>query len=134
MLSSIEDKTFSRTDRLRGQEQGLQNMSLKTPPLALAISGGVNNTRLEAKAKDTKHPRPRTDPLEAMDRNARDQGPRTQVFSKKRSSKEFFWRFQKKALQKCFSGNLQLKKTKKVFANFPQSYWRFPTKFQRFKK
>ena len=29
---------------------------------------------------------------------------------------------------------LQLRKTKKVFANFPQSFWCFPTKFQRFKK
>ena len=50
-----------------------------------------------------KHPRPRTafprtDPLEAKDRNARSQGPRTQpqvVFKKK------------KGLQKFFSGNLQ---------------------------
>ena len=56
------------------------------------IRGGVENTRLEAKAKDTKNPRPRprtafprTDSLEAKDRNARGQGPRTQpqVFSKK---------------------------------------------------
>ena len=55
---------------------------------------GVEDTRLEANAKDTKeNPRPRTglprtDPLEAKNRNARgqDQGPRTQaqVFSKKK--------------------------------------------------
>ena len=57
--------------------------------------GGVEDTRLEAKAKDTKkNPRPRprtafprTDTLEAKDRNARGQGqrPRTQaqVLSKK---------------------------------------------------
>ena len=40
---------------------------------------------------------PRTEPLEAKDRNARDQGPRTQpqVF------------FKKKGLQKSFSDNLQ---------------------------
>ena len=40
---------------------------------------------------------PRTDPIEAKDRNARGQGPRTQprVFSKK------------KGIQKSFSGNLQ---------------------------
>ena len=69
--------------------------------------GGVEDPRLEAKAKDTKkNPRPRprtafprTDPLEAKDRNARGQGqgPRTQpqVFS------------EKKGLQKSFSGNLQ---------------------------
>ena len=29
---------------------------------------------------------------------------------------------------------LQLRKTKKVFANFPRGFWRFPTKLQRFKK
>ena len=45
---------------------------------------GVEDTRLEAKAKDTKNPRPRTafprtEPLEAKDRNARGQGPRTQA-------------------------------------------------------
>ena len=47
------------------------------------IRGGVENTRLEAKVKDTKNLRPRTvfprtDPLEAKDRNAGGQGPRTQ--------------------------------------------------------
>ena len=29
---------------------------------------------------------------------------------------------------------LQVRKTKKVFANFPRGFWRFPTKFQPFKK
>ena len=29
---------------------------------------------------------------------------------------------------------LQLRKAKKVFANFPWGFWRFPTKFRRFKK
>ena len=29
---------------------------------------------------------------------------------------------------------LQLRKTKKVLANFPRGFWRFPTKFQRFKR
>ena len=29
---------------------------------------------------------------------------------------------------------LQVRKTKKVFANFPRGFWRFPTKFQLFKK
>ena len=28
---------------------------------------------------------------------------------------------------------LQLRKTKKVLANFPRGFWHFPTKFQRFK-
>ena len=61
----------------------------------IAIRGGVENARPEAKAKAKD-----TDPLEAKDRNARGQGqvPRTQpqVFFKK-----------KKGLQKFFSGNLQ---------------------------
>ena len=66
--------------------------------------GGVKDTRLEA--KDTKkNPRPRTalprtDPLKAKDRNARDQGqrPRTQaqVFSEKKGLKEFFQAISKK--------------------------------------
>ena len=65
----------------------------------LTSGGGVEDTRLEAKAKDKKNLRPRprtafprTDPLEAKDRNARGQGPRTQpqVFSKKKVFKIFF--------------------------------------------
>ena len=92
--------------------------------------GGVEDTRLEAKAKDTKKPKakdtknprprtafPRTDTLEAKDRNARGQGqgPRTQTqaFSKKRSSKFFFRRSQKKSLQKFFSGDLHKKRSRK---------------------
>ena len=77
--------------------------------------GGIEDTRLEAKAKDTKKPKPRprtaftrTDPLEAKDRNARGQGqgPRTQpqVFSKK-----------EKRLQKSFSGNLQFIDVARIF-------------------
>ena len=58
--------------------------NLKSAPL---IRGGVEDTRLEAKAKDTKkNPRPRTvfpktEPLEAKDSNVRGQGqgPRTQA-------------------------------------------------------
>ena len=48
---------------------------------------------------------PRTDPLEAKDRNARGQGPKkqTQVFSKK------------KGLQKNFSGHLKKKVFKNIF-------------------
>ena len=62
--------------------------------------GGVEDTRLEAKAKDTKNFE-----AKAKDRPSRDQGqgPRTQtlMFSKKKSSKIFF-RFQKKGLLKIF--------------------------------
>ena len=97
--------------------------------------GGVEDTRLEAKAKDTKkirgqgqghkkNPRPRprprtafprTDTLEAKDRNARGQGqgPRTQaqVLSKK---KNFFRRSQKKK-KKVFTKIFQAIFTKKRF-------------------
>ena len=67
---------------------------------------------------------PSTDPLEAKERNARGQGPRTQahVFSeKKRSFKKFFRRSPNE------------KKTIKVFVNFLRGFWRFSTKFQGFK-
>ena len=75
----------------------------------IAVRGGVEDTRLEAKAKNIKKirgqrqpfrgqtlSRPRTDPLKAKDRNARGQGqgPRTQaqVYSEKMSLKKFFRR------------------------------------------
>ena len=59
---------------------------------------------------------PRTDTLEAKNRNARGQGPRTQaqVLSKKKS------------LQKKFSGDLQIKKKKKKF--FTKFFRRSPPK------
>ena len=69
--------------------------------------GGVEDTRLQAKAKDTKK-------IEAQDRPSRGQGPRTQaqVFSKKkRFSKIFFKQSQKKIFKKIFQA-------KKVFKNF----------------
>ena len=64
----------------------------------MATRGEVEDTRLEAKAKETKkNPRPRTvfprtDTLEAKDRNARGQGLRTQaqVLSKKKKKKKVF--------------------------------------------
>ena len=93
------------------------------------IRGGVEDTRLEAKirAKNKKNPRlmprprtalPRTDTLEAKDRNARGQGqgPRTQaqVLPKKNG------------LHKNFSGDLEKKKKqtknkKKVFTKIFQA-------------
>ena len=98
--------------------------------------GEVEDTRLEA--KDTKkNPRPRTafpstDPLEAKDRNARGQGPRTQaqVFSKKKRSSQNFsgdLKNKKKGLHENFSGDLQKKTPSKEF-------FKRPTKFQQFKK
>ena len=74
--------------------------------------GGVEDTRLEAKAKDTKKirgqgqpfrgqtlSRPRTGMLEAK---TKDQGHKAQVLSKKKKKK--------KGLHKKFSGDLQKKK------------------------
>ena len=83
--------------------------------------GGVEDTRLEAKAKDTKkNPRPRTafprtDTLEAKDRNARGQGPRTQaqVLSKKKK---------KEGLHKNFSRDLHKKTFSKKFSSAPQNF------------
>ena len=115
-------------------------MPLQSKILATPIRGRVEDTRLEA--KDTKkirgqgqtlsRPRPRTKDTDAS------------VLQKKKVLKIFFWRSQKKGLQKFFSGEKRLQKLffrqslfeetkKKVFADFPQGSWRFPTKFQRFK-
>ena len=98
--------------------------------LFMLYRGGVEDTRLEAKAKDTKkNPRPRTafprtDTLEAKNRNARGQGqgPRTQaqVLSKKKtSSQKFFRRSQKKkkkrSSQKFFKRSPQKNVFQKIF-------------------
>ena len=75
------------------------------------------------------------------------QGPRTQtqMFSKKKGLQNFFsGDLRKKGHQNFFSSEKDLQKIffrrslleetkKKVFADFPQGFWRFPTKFQRFK-
>ena len=75
---------------------------------------------------------PRTDPLEAKDRNARgqSQGPRTQaqVFSKKKVFKIFFRRSTKK---KVFKNFFQAFSNKKRLLKF---LLRRSTKFQQFKK
>ena len=104
--------------------------------------GGVEDTRLEAKAKDTKKirgqgqgqpfrgqtlSRPRTGMLEAK---AKDQGHKAQVLSqkkKKRSSQKFFRQSQKK----------KKRKKKKVFTKIFQAIStkkRFPTIFQALHK
>ena len=70
------------------------------------------------------------------DRPSRGQGLRTQSqeLLKKRSSKIFFRRSPKKKSSKIFFRQSLLDETqKKVFADFPQGFWRFSTKFQRFK-
>ena len=97
--------------------------------------GGVEDTRLEAKAKDTKKirgqgqpfrgqtlSRPRTGMLEAK---AKDQGHKAQVLSKKKKKKVFTKIFQaiskkkkkKKGLHKNFSSDLHEKTLSKKFFN-----------------
>ena len=86
-LSNCNYQRWSRGHKARGQGQG---------------QGHKKNPRPRPRTVF-----PRTDPLEAKDRNARGQGqgPRTQpqVFSKK------------KGLQKSFSGNLQFKGVARIF-------------------
>ena len=86
--------------------------------------GGVENTRLEAKAKDTKkNPRPRprprtafprTDTLEAKDRSARGQGQgpgtQAQVLQKK------------KVFTKIFQAITTKKSFPKNFSSAPQNF------------
>ena len=93
--------------------------------------GGVEDTRLEAKAKDTKkNPRPRTafprtDTLEAMDRNARGQGHKRKcspkkkrlgdLKKKKKSSQKFFRQSpQKNVFQKVFQALLKILTIQKI--------------------
>ena len=102
--------------------------------------GGVEDIRLEAKTKDTKNIRgqgqeqplrgqtplrPRTGMVEAKDQGHKDTS--ASVLQKKRSSKIFFRRSQKKGLQKFF----QAFSSTKPFLKF---YFRRSTKFQQFKK
>ena len=97
--------------------------------------GGVEDTWLEAKAKDTqKNPRPRTafprtDPLEAKDRNARGQGqrPRAQAqvfFKKKKVFKNFFQAISKiKGLLKFFQAFSSKKRRLKFFFQASSSFF-----------
>ena len=73
--------------------------------------GGVEDTRLEAKAKDSKNFE-----AKAKDRPSRGQGPRTQtqVFSKK-----------KKVFKIFFSGDLYLRKPKKGLCRFSARFLAF---------
>ena len=88
-------------------------------------------------------PRPRTQ--KNFEAKAKDQGHRRKCSPKKKGLQKFFsGNLKKKGLQNFFSGEKGLQKIfirrslleetkKKVFADFPQGFWRFPTKFQRFK-
>ena len=93
--------------------------------------GGVEDTRLEAKAKDTKKIRGQGQPFRGQTLSrprtgmlkAKDQGHKTQVLSKK-EKKKVFTNFsgdlqkKKKGLHKNFSGDLKKKKKKGLHKNF----------------
>ena len=65
---------------------------------------------------------PRTDTLEAKDRNeAKDQGHKRKCSPKKRSSQKFFRRSQKKKKKKVFKKFFQAISTKKVFQKIFQA-------------
>ena len=84
---------------------------LKLPP---SVRCGVEDTRLEAKAKDTKKFRGQGQTLSR---------PRTKDTDASVLKK-------KKGFQKVFVGRSLFEETKKkVFADFSQGFWRFPTKF-----
>ena len=85
--------------------------------LNVANRGGVEDTGSRLRPRTQKNPRPRTafprtDTLEAKDRNARGQGPRTQaqVLSKKKRS------------SKIFSSDLHKKRFPKNFSSAPQNF------------
>ena len=106
-----------------GQWRGLMHRQTYLQLLAAALKPEVESRTqgLRPRPRTQKNPRtrtalPRTDPLEAKDRNARGQGPTTQaqMFTKKKVFKIFFQESQKKGLQTFF--------------------FRRSTKFQQFKK
>ena len=94
--------------------------------------GGVEDTRLEAKAKDTKkNPRPRTalprtDPTEAKDRNAQGQGSRTQALvlfpPKKVLRKNFQAISEKKVFRKNFRAISRKNRLPNNFSGAPQTF------------
>ena len=117
----------------------MSTLSMSGLPINIKISrGGVEDTRLEAKAKDTKKirgqgqgqpfrgqtlSRPRTGMLEAK---AKDQGHKAQVLSKKKKKKRSSQKFLRRSPKK------KKKKKKKVFTKIFQAIStkkRFPKNF-----
>ena len=79
-----------------------------------------------------KNPRPRTDPLEAKNRNARDQGHRRKCSPKKKGLQNFF--SGEKGLQKFFLGDLPIEENKKKSANFSARFLTFSNKILTIQK
>ena len=115
-------------------------LSFRTPNLFINVSdgGGIENTRLEAKAKDSSlEDRPPHGKRQECSRPRQEPRTQAQVFSKKRSTKFFFKKkviFQtiskrrKKGSSKIFLGDFQKRKTKKVFAKFSARFLAFSNK------
>ena len=103
-----ENQRWSRGHKARDQGQGHKKKSE-----AKAKDSPTEDRPSRGQGLECSRSRPRM--LEANARG-QGQGPRGQgqVFSKKKVFKIFF------------SGDLQKRKTKKVFANFPRGFWRFP--------
>ena len=116
----------NKIDSIESHFQILHHLKIVHIDYCNALFYKLPESDVESKTQGSR-PWPRTQKnFKAKDRLSRGQGqgPRTQtqVFSKKkRSSKIFFGR------------SLLEETKKKVFADFPQGFWRFPTKFPRFK-
>ena len=96
--------------------------------VALFTRGGVEDTRLEVKANDTKN-------FKAKDRLSRGQEHRRKCSpKKKRSSKIFFRRSQKKTFKKLFSGDLYLRKPKKGLCRFSARFLAFSNEISTVQK
>ena len=108
--------------------------------VTLTNRGAVEDTRLEAKntkkfrgqEQTPSRPRPRAKDTDvSVLKKKKVFKISFRAISKKRSSKIFPGKI---GLQKFFFGQSLLEETKKkIFANFPQGFLHFPTKFQRFK-
>ena len=89
--------------------------SSRTPPLVVIyISGGVEDTRLEAKAKNTKKSEAKAKDSFSEDRPSR--GQRQECWRPRPRTKDTAASvFKKKDLQKSFSGNLQFIGVARIF-------------------
>ena len=98
----------------------------------MCTTGGVEDTRLEAKVKDTKktlRPRLRTDSLEAK---TKDQGHRRKCSPKTNGVQKFF--SDEKGLKTKFFSRSLIAENKKGQRKCFSRFWRFPTRFHRLKK
>ena len=110
-ISSTKSKNLLLVSPLKQNLNKIRNW-YRAPKLIMAplSRGGVEDTKHEA--KDTKNSRPRTalsrtDPLEAKDRKARGQGPRTQRGSDLQKKKIFAPKSKKRAVLESRIGHFR---------------------------